>query len=418
MAFLNILGIAEQITLPTGLWEWLILNLFSFISNYGWRVLVFVICLKLVLFPLDVYQRVMMRKNQKITERMAPQLEKLKLQYGNDKTVFQQKQMELNKKEGFSYFSSCLPMIVTLVIFIWLFQGLTNISQFMNVKQYLELYDKYTITETTILTENNYSEDPDIMNQDEQSRIKKLAQEGAQQAVVDFYNNENKESFLWIKNLWSADVPWKKPIMEYKDFTGAIGAYGTKAGKLGLDETQFNSIISSDTYNRVTERLQMQPDNKTNGLLILPILSVGFSFLSQFITTRLQKKSGQTDATGSMAGSMKVMMFIMPLIMGFFALTYTSAFTLYIVVNSGMTILLNLLTTGIMGIANKYEKRAPSTDVIVKYGRPDPNEVVTNKKDKKETNEISYTKKKGVSDIKKYGRPDPNDRGKNGKPKK
>ena len=53
--------------------------------------------------------------------------------------------MELNRKEGFSYFSSCLPMIVTLVIFFYLFAGLNNISQYKNLVQYVELYDAYTV---------------------------------------------------------------------------------------------------------------------------------------------------------------------------------------------------------------------------------------------------------------------------------
>lgn len=59
-----------------------------------------------------------MHKNQKITERLKPTMEKIQKQYGDNKQAFSQKQMELNRKEGYSYFSACLPMIVTLVVFI------------------------------------------------------------------------------------------------------------------------------------------------------------------------------------------------------------------------------------------------------------------------------------------------------------
>ena len=55
--------------------------------------------------------------------------------------------MELNRKEGFSYFSSCLPAIVTLVIFFYLFAGLNNISHFRIFDQYVELYDAYAAEE-------------------------------------------------------------------------------------------------------------------------------------------------------------------------------------------------------------------------------------------------------------------------------
>ena len=141
MAFLNLLSIAENMPVPSGVWQWLLVKLFDFVANYGWRVVVFTICLKLVLLPLDFYQRYSMKKNQKITERIKPEMDKLRAQYGSDQRTLSQKQMELNKREGFSYFSSCLPMIITLVIFFWLFSGLQNISQYMSMRQYLQMYD-------------------------------------------------------------------------------------------------------------------------------------------------------------------------------------------------------------------------------------------------------------------------------------
>ena len=77
-----------------------------------------------------------------------------------------------------------------------------------------------------------------------------------------------------------------------------------------------------------------------------------------------------------MAGSMKMMMVIMPLMMGFFALQYTAVFTLYIVVNSAMTILINVFTTMAMNGKSKHnEKKLRSPDGIQKYGRPDPKDL-------------------------------------------
>ena len=108
MAFLSAILFAAEIKQPSGLWELLLLQVFSFIQNYGWRVVLFTLCLKLLLSPLDIFQRYKARKNQKITERLKPQMEKLQKQY-TDQTVLAQKQMQLNKKEGFSYMSSCLP---------------------------------------------------------------------------------------------------------------------------------------------------------------------------------------------------------------------------------------------------------------------------------------------------------------------
>lgn len=413
MAFL--VSIAELFNKPSGLWEILILNVFEFISNYGWRILFFTICLKLLLFPLDLYQRLKMHKNQLITERMKPQLEKLQQQYGSNKQVFAQKQMELNKKEGFSYFSSCLPMIVTMVIFFYLFSGLQNISYYMNLKQYAGLYDTYVATEQLY---QSGTEDVTITIGDKTEKINYVTHLQAKPAenteeykgwlirkekldstiaglskssVVTFYEETSKESFLWIKNIWSPDVPWTKPIPDASAFSRNIGGYnsiGDVRKKLDVTEEQLSDAAFQKMlgdYDMVTDYLQKSDNNRVNGYLILPILSIGLSFLSQFITSRLQKKSGQASPAGGMGNSMKIMMFIMPLMMGFFALQYTSAFTLYIVINSSMSILVNVLSTFFIKLKSR-PKSTVSGDVIISYGRPDPsklNSFTDSKADKK-----------------------------------
>ena len=439
MAFLTS-AVADYLHNPSGLWEILILGLFKFIVNYGWRIVFFTVCLKILLLPLDLFQRFKMRKNQIITERLKPQLEKLQQQYAGDKQMLARKQMELNKKEGFSYFSSCLPMIVTLVIFFYLFAGLRNISQFMNLKQYLELYDTYTATvaenldekfeisdygeiswneiteryrdvlmtapkEDDYKTEGEWDSDKggeaaykaayDAWNESDDGKNARdllrtrdementYIKPVAQKAVENKYG-ETKESFLWVSNIWSPDVPWSRAILSHDSFLSNISNFKTYSkvkSKLKIKEDEvFNSVtyadmISESTYNNVMGALlaKSSPHNRVNGYLILPILSVALSFLSQFITTRLQKKSGQV-AEGSMGGSMKMMMIIMPLMMGIFALSYTAMFTLYIVVNSAATILINVITTLAMNGKNKSKEKKLTTGVQ-KYGRPDPKDL-------------------------------------------
>lgn len=433
-------GIAEMMKNPGGLWEILILKVFDFIGNYGWRIFFFTVCLKLVLLPLDLFQRFKMRKNQLITERIKPQMEKLQQQYAGDKQALAQKQMELNKREGFSYFSSCLPMIVTLVVFFYLFAGLNNISRFKNLKEYVELYDAYVAVETvekdkeftvtvgdgenaqqrtvswnvlkaeqdTLLAtrpkdtdykdengnwkeggEAQFNLDTDNWNAayGNQSAALQRAMERlyadnirsvAQKAVEEKYG-EIRESFLWVRNIWSPDVPWKKAILSYDGFITNISdykKYDKASKKLGLTigQDMFDTMISEGTYNNVTGSLRSSDYNRANGFLILPLLSVGLSFLSQFITSRLQKQSGQASPEGGMASSMKMMMIIMPLMMGMFALSYTAMFTLYIVVNSLTTILINVVTTLAMNGKSKNREKKLTTGVQ-KYGRPDPKDL-------------------------------------------
>lgn len=375
MAFLTgILSVAETIAQPNGIpWEWLILKVFSFVVNYGWRVVLFTVLLKLLLYPLDLFQRYKMRKNQKITERLKPEMDRLQKACGGNTQEFQQKQMQLNKREGYSYFSACLPAIVTMLIFFWLFHSLNNISQYMIMRQYLEWCDVYNAAYEQVMPDNY-----DELTEDEKAAAKMSATETGRKAVYEFYYNNDKtynqngtnmENFLWIKNIWSPDVPWKKPILEYDAFLKATGDWSKKSGKLGIEQEKLDAALAQ--YTDVTGELQKSAENKTNGLLILPVLAAGLSFLSQFISQRQQKKSGQN--MGAMGGSMKFMMVLFPIMMVFFSLTYTSAFTLYIVVNSAMTILLNLLSSLIFGIKDKTAEKA-ATATIIKYGRPDPND--------------------------------------------
>ena len=81
-------------------------------------VVVFTLCLKTIVLPLDIYSKVKTKKQSLIMEKMRPQMEKLQKQYANDKTMYSQKVMELQKQNGYSPLGACLPMIVSLVIFI------------------------------------------------------------------------------------------------------------------------------------------------------------------------------------------------------------------------------------------------------------------------------------------------------------
>lgn len=377
MAFLSVTLFAAETAIkqPNWLWELLILHVFDFIANYGWRVVFFTLCLKLLLSPLDIYQRYMARKNQKITERLKPQMEKLQKQY-TDRTVLAQKQMQLNKQAGFSYFSSCLPAIVTMAIMFSLLGALNEVSQYMNFKEYYELYNRYdsaiveydamddvskaALKEQGVVTDERKNADGSVIDYNVQY---------AQKAVFDYYQ-ENKTSFLWIKNIWSPDVPWKKEVNSESQFNTNIGKYGTDASKSGLSDDELARMKTM--YPTVMGLLLTEENNDANGYLILPVLSVLMSVAMQLITMRQQKKSGQVnEAMGS--GAMKAMMFIMPVMIGFFSLSYTSAFALYLVVNYAFSLLINVGSNLILLAIDKKEQHKLETEVH-KYGRPDPND--------------------------------------------
>lgn len=458
---------AVDVTAPSGLWEWFITNVFGFIGNYGLRIVVLVVCLKLVLSPLDFYQKYKMRKNQRITEALKPQMDRLQKQYGEDKQALQQKQMELQKKAGFSYMSACIPMIITLVLFITFYSALRSVSAYMEFKQYVEMHDAYVTAYSQTgfdyvvrTNDEDFSLSADGVDFDDMDEwlsgvfaseeslasyvgssemagqfasvtvnnpaqtlmrykteyidlnktyadfvadfggksvnliseqdgdfalaMSVLMQAKAQNATVSAYE-QSHTPFLWIKSLWVADVPWTDALPDWSTFKSSMSSYGYLSEDVNANpgevyknnQTLYNDLVKEDTYNIVTAKVRNEDElYKTNGYLIMVVLVVGLSLLSQFISQRQQKKAGQiTEASG--AGMMKIMLWMMPIMLAVFALTSSSAFTVYMVANSIMSLLINLLTTFIVNLTDgSYKKKETQ---IIKYGRSDPNDRINKK---------------------------------------
>lgn len=101
-------------------------------SSIALAVILFTLALKLITLPFDIHSRISMRKNSLKMEEMRPELEKLQKQYAGDKNLYNQKMMALYKKNGYSMFGACLPVIVTMVIFIIAIQGFNDYSSYQN----------------------------------------------------------------------------------------------------------------------------------------------------------------------------------------------------------------------------------------------------------------------------------------------
>ena len=86
-------------------------------GNWGWAIILTVLIIKLILYPLSAAQYRSFAKMRAI----QPRLEALKERYGDDRSKFAQAQMELFKKEGINPMGGCLPILVTIPVFIALY---------------------------------------------------------------------------------------------------------------------------------------------------------------------------------------------------------------------------------------------------------------------------------------------------------
>lgn len=176
----------------------LISLLVSGIGSVGVGIILFSVILKVIVLPFDVYQRIAMRKqNIKMKENQA-KMEKLQKQYANDKEKYNQKVMEMYKESGFSMFSSCLPMILSLVIFIVAINAFNAYAQYANVKNYNEMVSAYNakiVSYAPDLEEENITVDGDKII------VKDAADDGKYiYYTVDFTENYEQNGYAYIKN--------------------------------------------------------------------------------------------------------------------------------------------------------------------------------------------------------------------------
>ena len=140
MAFIDGIVSAEM----TNLIGRLLLALYNAIGDFGWTVVVFAVLLRVILSPLDIWQKISMRKQNRKMERIRPQMEKLQRQYANDPQTLRMKQQELQKKEKIHVFASCLPMIITLVLFFFIWDGFRALVSYENeviIEKLIQIYN-------------------------------------------------------------------------------------------------------------------------------------------------------------------------------------------------------------------------------------------------------------------------------------
>ena len=373
--------------------QWLIEG----VSIVGLGIVLFTLILKTIVLPLDIYSRYKMKKQSLIMKVMRPQMEKLQKQYANDKQMYNQKVMELQKANGISLFGACLPMIISLVIFIAVFNAFSTYSQYANLKSYNDMVDCYNASvEQFVLPSDsdgaivdkegcflikttdealgtdaylvdfdrfletarnaNWFSSEEIEQYNSASEAGKMVEvrafvrDNAGKATAAYYK-ENKNSFLWVKNIWYPDSLLNKEVPDFSNFGSSI----SKA-----------SVSSNyeESYKAVTQYLEKEKDT-FNGYFILIVLAIGLMFLQQFIAMRMQKDSNELSTVdGSGARTNKWMLIMMPIIYGIFSFFYSAAFSTYMITNTLYGLITMVILNKIMNV--KFAKKEASGELFKK----------------------------------------------------
>lgn len=464
------------------------------VGAIGVGIIVFTLILKAITLPFDVYQRIKMRKQTLIMQGMQSDLEKLQKQYANDKNMYNQKMMELYKKNGYSMLGACLPMIISLVILIVAFSAFNAYSQYANLSMYENMASSYNSAvleysvdgvdyrlkrdgdsvvtdgdklifvwtedgeqrELSVAWEDNAElpvESDNIayyMSKISNARYLTVREKGGNTKFVYYYYSletaspmreylldtekltngtqfhylnrageqvsltdaiakemeagtsaqdacyrcvsaigaaaaartydQNPPSFLWVKNVWYADVSYYHPIQDYEAFVKSISS--NEIVLRSGEKKTVDAVIDEISYTRLTADLTGEKESP-NGYFILIILSIGLMVLSQFISLLSQKAMNKYQTVNGSGGrSQKLMMIIMPAIYAIFAFMYSAAFSIYMTMSSLIGILVTLGSNFVIG---RVFRKKEETAIKEKYSRTLPWRTNENNKDKKKS---------------------------------
>jgi YidC/Oxa1 family membrane protein insertase len=96
---------------------WLLKWFHSFVSNWGWAIILLTILIKAVFYPLNAAAGRSMGKMKLV----GPKLKEIQAKYADDRVKLNQAMMELYKKEKINPLGGCLPILIQMPVFIALY---------------------------------------------------------------------------------------------------------------------------------------------------------------------------------------------------------------------------------------------------------------------------------------------------------
>ena len=384
--------------------------------GYGLAIIFFTLVLRLILVPLDFANRYFTRKNSKAMEKFKPEIDAVKEQYAGDPIAINKATREVYRKNGHKMGGFCafsiINLVLTLIIFMTVFYSLRSVADYNVNAQYVNhLQPVYQEYEAKGLFDTNAATVmPDYEEQKNQFTVD----------IRKAYSN-SRVGFLWVTNIWKQDT-WVSKTYDWTGFynatnkvEGSIVPPPKKKGKPlayfpydGITKSEWNELGAEarvELHNDYIERTKTQyntifgeitPTQKGwNGMLFLLILAGVVTYFSAVINMKLMQsgkkkedaKPKETQAQYSMrnvknqgdkpnkpvvdpAMMGKIMKFVLPIIMVWFAMISTAALAIYIIFSS---LFATLITMGmrypVNWLLDWQEKRAaakrgedPTTD--------------------------------------------------------
>lgn len=253
----------ELIATPLG---WIMRRIYNLVGNYGVTLIIFTLVTKLILMPLTVKQKKsMIRMNA-----FQPEIQRIQKKYATDTQKQQEELTRLQQEHNFSMTSGCLPMVIQMPILFGLIDVIYKpLRHVVGVNKKLIADTLTPMAEKMMGTLSRYSPQTDIIK-------------AIKQAPEAFSDVLDAATITTVQNM---------------DLTF-----------LGMD-------------------LSATPSLKVfNSLLLIPVLSVAFMMLQQYLTTKL---NGQ-----QMTGQTVTMLGVSTLMFGYFSFMMPAGVSIYWIFSS------------------------------------------------------------------------------------
>ena len=116
---------------------WVLSAIVKVVHNWGVAIIILTILLKLMFYPLSAASYRSMAHMREV----APRLQRLKEQYGDDRQKLQQAMMEIYKTEKINPMGGCLPILVQIPVFISLYWMLLGTVEMRHAPFALWIHD-------------------------------------------------------------------------------------------------------------------------------------------------------------------------------------------------------------------------------------------------------------------------------------
>ena len=347
------------------------------INNIGVSIIIFTIIVYTLLIPLTIKQQ----KFSKMQSVMTPEIRKIQKKYEGkrDQASMLKQQEEMNAvydKYGTKMSSGCLPSLIQMLFLFGLYPVVQNIPRYVDKVHdvYMPLVEKIqSVAGSQAIMEKIGEASPVLMSADSYDYSK------ANTLVEALYKFQ--------------DATWNTLVDRIPQVESLVNSTRDQIDNLN----QFLGVnIGAHPLNLLMDALR---DFSIIGIILAVIIPV-LAGLTQFISVKLSQAGSSSmmdDKDNPMAGSMKTMMYTMPLISVVFGFTLPAGLGLYWVASAAVRCVQQLAI-------NKYLSKKSVEDIIAENQKKMKKKIEKKGTSAKEINRMATTSTRNVGNSSRSGK--------------